>query len=86
MENLRTNNLQTALNYFQSAQNIYDKDCLVYNEQGVVYYKLGEYNQAQKYFDTALKHCQDGDCKTYESILINMGHTYRKLKLLDRAI
>ncbi len=46
MEYLRTNNLQTALGFFQQSQDIYDGDCLVYNEQGTVFYKQGDFPKA----------------------------------------
>lgn len=83
MEYLRTNNLQTALGFFEQAQDIYENDYLVQNEQGVVYYKKGEYDQALEFFLRALKCCQDGDCQT---VLLNLGHCYRKKKDLDKAI
>jgi len=42
MEFIRTNNLKAALNSFNEAILISDSDPEIYNEIGVVYYKLKE--------------------------------------------
>mmetsp|Transcript_16240 Transcript_16240/g.18788 ORF Transcript_16240/g.18788 Transcript_16240/m.18788 type:complete len:84 (-) Transcript_16240:322-573(-) len=59
MEFLRTNKLQTALVSFNHAQKINPKDCLVYNEKGVVYYKTKNYDEAIKFFGKAQELCHD---------------------------
>lgn len=81
MEYLRTNNLKTALLSFQEAKKIcFDSDPLVFNEMGVVYYKQKQFENARDCFANALSLCSEGNSKTYESILINLGHCHRKLK------
>ena len=42
MEFIRTNNLKSAINSFNEALNISDTDPAIYNEIGVVYFKLKE--------------------------------------------
>lgn len=86
MEYLRTNKLSTALIAFEQAQQINCNDCLVYNEKGVVYYKEKKYHEAKELFEIAHQLCKDENCKTYETILINLGHCHRKLKEFDKAI
>ena len=86
MEYLRTNKLSTAIIAFDQAQQINSRDCLVYNEKGVVFYKEKRYKEAQELFEKAHDLCTDQNCKTYETILINLGHCHRKQKDYDRAI
>ena len=86
MEYLRTNKLSTALIAFEQAQKINNKDCFVYNEKGVVFYRQKKYNEAKQLFEQAHSLCHDENCKTYETILLNLGHCHRKLKDYDKAI
>mmetsp|Transcript_21739 Transcript_21739/g.19259 ORF Transcript_21739/g.19259 Transcript_21739/m.19259 type:complete len:162 (+) Transcript_21739:3-488(+) len=86
MEYLRTNKLSTALIAFEQAQKINSNDCLVYNEKGVVFYKEKKYKEARELFEIAHNLCHDQNCKTYETILLNLGHCYRKMKNFDKAI
>lgn len=86
MEYLRTNKLSTALLSFDQAEQINSKDCLVYNEKGVVYYKERKYKEAKALFEQAHSLCHDENCKTYETILVNLGHCHRKLKDYEKAI
>jgi len=86
MEYLRTNKLSTALIAFEQAQQINNKDCLVYNEKGVVFYKEKKYQEARSLFEQAHHLCTDENCRTYETILINLGHCHRKLKDFDKSI
>jgi anaphase-promoting complex subunit 6 len=86
MEYLRTNKLSTALISFEQALQINNRDCLVYNEKGVCYYKEKKYNEARELFEKAHELCNDENCKTYETILVNLGHCHRKLRNYDNAI
>ena len=87
MEFVRTNNLKTALIAFQNALQLSQNDPLIYNEIGVVYYKQQKYDEAKKYFIKGIKMCSEDDVSTaYQTLMINLGHTYRKLKFYKEAI
>ena len=74
------NNYPTALLQFEQALKICDTDPLIHNEIGVTYYKQQQYEQALESLGSALSLCRDSYSATYESILLNMGHCYRKQK------
>ena len=81
MEFVRTNTLKTALMAFQNALQLSQNDPLIYNEIGVVYYKQHIYEEAQNYFIKGIKMCSEDDVSSaYQTLMINLGHTYRKLK------
>ena len=86
MEYLRTNKLSTALIAFEQAQKINSNDWFVYNEKGVVFYRMKKFNEAKELFEQADRLCHDENCKTKETILLNLGHCHRKLKEYDNAI
>lgn len=87
MEFVRTNNLKTALIAFQNALQLSQNDPLIYNEIGVVYYKQHIYEEAQNYFIKGIKMCSEDDVSSaYQTLMINLGHTYRKLKKLKAAL
>ena len=87
MEFVRTNNLKTALIAFQNALQLSQNDPLIYNEIGVVYYKQRMYDEAQNYFIKGIKMCSEDDVSSaYQTLMINLGHTYRKLKKLKEAL
>ena len=87
MEFVRTNNLKTALIAFQNALQLSQNDPLIYNEIGVVYYKQQIYEEAQNYFIKGIKMCSEDDVSSaYQTLMINLGHTYRKLKKLKEAL
>ena len=86
MEFVKTNNLKTALIAFQNALQLCQNDPLIYNEIGVVYYKQHLYNEAQSYFIKGIKMCSEDDVSSaYQTLMINLAHTYRKLKMLKEA-
>ena len=86
MEFVRTNNLKTALIAFQNALQLSQNDPLIYNEIGVVYYKQHMYNEALNYFIKGIKMCSEDDVSSaYQTLMINLAHTYRKLKMLKEA-
>ena len=59
---------------------------MVFNEMGVTYYKLQNYDQAQENLAHALSLCRETNSSTYESILLNLGHCHRKNKDFESAI
>jgi len=86
MEFVRTNNLKTALIAFQNALQLCQNDPLIYNQIDVVYYKQHLYNEAQSYFIKGIKMCSEDDVSSaYQTLMINLAHTYRKLKMLKEA-
>lgn len=80
MEYAKSNNLRTALLAFQEAFIISNSDPLVYNEIAVVYYKQKIYEKAKDYFLEGIKACKEDKSYVYQSLMINLGHTLRKLK------
>ena len=80
MEFIRTNNLKTALVAFQDALMISNKDPLVYNEIGVVFYKQKLYVEAESPFSKGLKLCSEDKSLVSQTLTINLGHTFRKLR------
>jgi anaphase-promoting complex subunit 6 len=78
MENLRTNSLSTAQLNFQTAQELCKSDPLVYNELGVTFFKRKLYNEAKETFLRALEMTGESESWVKETILCNIGHSYRK--------
>lgn len=63
---------------FQTAQELCKTDPMVFNEIGVTYYKRKMYNDAKEYFMRALDHSTESENWVKETILCNLGHSYRK--------
>mmetsp|Transcript_17222 Transcript_17222/g.28307 ORF Transcript_17222/g.28307 Transcript_17222/m.28307 type:complete len:551 (+) Transcript_17222:192-1844(+) len=84
MEYLRTNNINISHQFFQQAKQICPFDPLVYNELGVVAYVNGEFVEACKFLKEALSLISG--VESTELILINLGHTYRRLGDFKTAI
>jgi anaphase-promoting complex subunit 6 len=80
MEFIRTNNLKTALVAFQDALMISNKDPLVYNEIGVVFYKQKFYEEAESHYLRGLELCLEDKSLVSQTLTINLGHTFRKLR------
>jgi anaphase-promoting complex subunit 6 len=80
MEYLRMNNFSTALLQLEQAKRICPTDPLVFNEIGVTFYKMQNYEQAKENLANALSLCRDANSATFESILLNMAHCHRKQK------
>jgi anaphase-promoting complex subunit 6 len=80
MEFIRTNNLKTALVAFQDALMISHNDPLVFNEIGVVFYKQRMYDEAESHFLKGLEICKEDKSIVYQTLTLNLGHTYRKLR------
>lgn len=87
MEFVRTNNLRTALFAFKNALTLNQNDPLIYNEIGVVNFKQQNYEEAQKYFIKGIQMCNVDDISNvYQTLMINLGHSYRKIKKFKEAL
>lgn len=51
---------------------------MVYNELGVTYYKRKMYTEAKDIFMRALDHSTESENWVKETILCNLGHSFRK--------
>ena len=78
MENLRTNSLATAQLNFQTAQDLCKTDPMVLNELGVTFYKRKMFNESKETFIRALELSNESESWVKETILCNIGHSYRK--------
>ena len=84
MEFMRSSNYKTALIAFQNAMDLSKNDPLIYNEIGVVYYKQKNFEEARDYFIKGIKLCSEDDIsRTYQTLLINLAHTYRYMNNYD---
>ena len=86
MEFIRTNNFQTAFATFQNAHALSNNDPLVYNEIGVVYYKQKMYTEAEQSFKKGINICNEDKSVTAQTLMINLGHCYRKMRKYDLAM
>lgn len=87
MEFMRSSNYKTALIAFQNAMDLSKNDPLIYNEIGVVHYKQKNYEEAKEYFIKGIKLCSKDDIsRTYQTLMLNLGHTYRYMKKFKEAI
>lgn len=87
MEYQRINNLKTALLSFKQAKKIAGHDPMVYNEIGCIMIREGNYIEAKKYFNKALKHCRPhGVAWLRQIILNNLGNAHRKFTEYRKAI
>ena len=78
-----TNNPKLAEQFFSQALEIAPNDPFVLHEMGVTFYQNQDYNAAEKYFSSALQQIKGVQgsvlSSKWESLLNNLGHTYRKL-------
>lgn len=86
MEFIRTNNFKTASATFQNALLLSINDPLVYNEIGVVHYKQKLYKEAEESFRKGLMICNEDKSNTSQVLMINLGHTYRKMRKFAEAL
>ena len=86
MEFIRTNNFKTAFSAFQSALALSNNDPLVYNEIGVVYYKQKLYEDAELNFKKGIEICNEDKSMTSQTLMINLGHCYRKMRKFKDAL
>ncbi|CCK71432.1 anaphase promoting complex subunit CDC16 KNAG_0H00160 [Huiozyma naganishii CBS 8797] len=88
MQYMSSNTLSLAEEYFTLAYDICDRDPLVLNEMGVMYYKKEDYEKSKKFLKRAAEETRelDSNSKTAISIQTNLGHTYKKLGDYEHAI
>lgn len=86
----KTNNMKLAERFFSQALALSPNDPFVLQEVGVIEYQNGDYSKAEKNFKSALQKAQmiSGEVlsETWEPLLSNLGHTYRKLGKYDEAM
>ncbi|XP_031573394.1 cell division cycle protein 16 homolog [Actinia tenebrosa] len=86
----KTNNMKLAERFFTQALTLSPKDPFVLQEMGVIEYQNGDYPRAEKHFKDALEKAQNisGEVlsETWETLLSNLGHTYRKLGEYEKAM
>ncbi|CDO94550.1 unnamed protein product [Kluyveromyces dobzhanskii CBS 2104] len=88
MQYNKMDDLSLAEEYFMMAYDMCPTDPLLLNELGVVYFKRQNYIKAKKYMKRAhdaIKNMKS-ESKAWISIVINLGHTYRKLGEDERAV
>jgi len=93
-----TNNQQLAERFFKQALGIAPQDPFVLHELGVTAFHGGQYEVADKYLRDALLKVEAvsksgsgggmscGLAEKWESLLSNLGHTYRKLGRYEEAL
>ena len=87
MEYLRINNLKTALLSFKQAKKAVGDDPIVYNEIGCIKKREGQFEEAKKYFNKALKLCRQGGVSWLRQIILNnLGNAHRKFREFRQAI
>ncbi|KAI4387990.1 hypothetical protein MLD38_000369 [Melastoma candidum] len=85
MEYMRTHSFRLAEQFFMQAKTICPSDPLVYNELGVVAYHMKEYHKAIRWFDRTLALIPSLS-EIWEPTVVNLAHSYRKLKMYREAI
>ncbi|XP_022984323.1 anaphase-promoting complex subunit 6-like [Cucurbita maxima] len=86
MEYMRTHSFKLAEQFFVQAKTICSSDPLVYNELGVVAYDMKEYNKAAWWFEKTLACIPSPLSEMWEPTVVNLAHSYRKLKMYREAI
>jgi anaphase-promoting complex subunit 6 len=86
MEYQRTNNLSLAQQFFSKAAEICDTDPLLHNELGVALYRQGDYANAVACFQRALSLVPVPVAMRWESLIVNLAHSLRKLGRYNDAI
>jgi len=89
-----TNNQNLAERFFTQALQIAPKDPFVLHELGVTAFNNQNYERAEKYLSDALLRVESvsragassGLAEKWESLLNNLGHTYRKLGRYSEAL
>ena len=88
-EHLRTNNLSLAEQFISQALKVCSNDPLTCNELGVIYYRQNKFELAAEQFQQVLEltsHLPQRLKEPWECTYLNLGHTYRKLRVYDKAI
>ena len=82
MEHIHSGNLLLAFDFITKSQHICPFDPLVYNELGVIAYKMKRYGEALKYFQQAMRYSPStvDSNEHWEFPIFNYANTLRKLK------
>jgi anaphase-promoting complex subunit 6 len=91
IECIKTGTFQLAESTLALVGEICNTDPVLYNEYGVIQYRMGNYQNAIKYFQNVVKlspeeEFQVTSSKSLETAHFNLGHAYRKLEMFDEAI
>lgn len=88
MQYLQMNSLLLAEEYMLASYDICPMDPLLLNEIGVVYFHKNDLGQSEHYFLKAIHEAKhlNNDSKSWISINSNLGHVYRKLGKLEKAL
>lgn len=86
IEYLRSTSLNLAEQFFLQARNICPTDPLVYNELGVLAYRNKDYDAAARWLRKALMLVPAPVTDAWETTIVNLAHTLRKLKAYAEAI
>ena len=71
-----------AMQCLRQARQVCSSDPLIFNELGVVCYNEGKYESAIEAFRHAIELCTDN----MEAVLVNLGHSYRKMQKFSDAV
>lgn len=82
----RSNNTPLAQHFLDDAKSICPNGPLVHNELGVVAFHNKQLSEAEAYFEAALAALATPSSATWEPILVNLAHVYRKQRKLPAAI
>ncbi|CAO3571075.1 unnamed protein product [Mortierella alpina] len=87
MQHLQQNNVPLAQKYLMSCLVICDSDPLLLNEIGVMYYNLGQYDDAVQYLLKVVEKLERSQRKNiiWETTFLNLAHAYRRLKKYTQA-
>lgn len=80
MEFMRINKLKTALIAYEETLNYTNNDPYVFNEMGIVFYKLKQYLRALDFYDRGLSICNERYSYIYYTLILNKAHCLRKMK------
>ncbi|KAK4169057.1 anaphase-promoting complex subunit cut9 [Cladorrhinum sp. PSN259] len=88
MQNHAMNNMTAAEEFLKNAYELCKTDPLLLNEMGIVYYHQDRLKEAAGLFRQALKIAEDtgSDSHAWLGARTNLGHAYRRLRLLDEAL
>jgi anaphase-promoting complex subunit 6 len=88
MQNLQLNNIPLAHEYLNTAYRICDKDPLLLNELGVVFYHEEHLSEAIRIFNKAIKLSTEAgsDRRAYIATRANLGHAYRRIGKWNEAL
>ncbi|RHZ52105.1 hypothetical protein Glove_465g33 [Diversispora epigaea] len=87
MQHLQANNLLLAEEYLLTSYNICERDPLVLNELGVLFFQKSKYPESVDFFKKALALAEETKCRPqiWETTWMNLGHAFRLLGELDAA-